>query len=263
MLVILHLRARVPNMRQIACDVGRIDLIHKAVFPCCALHCGMIYGMQIDLATGLIARVRQVLSPHFDARPSGTVPDLIVIHGISLPPGKFGGAFIDQLFTGNLDPERHPFFRETARLRVSSHVLIRRDGSIVQYVPFQARAWHAGESQYEGRAVCNNFSMGIELEGTDDLPYEDAQYEHSRISSARSSPPIRRSRASASWVTATSRPAARPIRAAPSTGRGCAAVSPSAPCRDRDATAPRRRSHAVRARARSRIADRTGDSNNS
>jgi N-acetyl-anhydromuramoyl-L-alanine amidase len=137
----------------------------------------MIYGMQIDLATGLIARVRQVLSPYFDARPPGTVPDLIVIHGISLPPGEFGGAFIDQLFTGNLDPEGHPFFREAARLRVSSHVLIRRDGSIVQYVPLQARAWHAGESQYEGRAVCNDFSVGIELEGTDDLPYEDAQYD--------------------------------------------------------------------------------------
>jgi N-acetyl-anhydromuramoyl-L-alanine amidase len=137
----------------------------------------MIYGMQIDLATGLIARVRQVLSPYFDARPPGTVPDLIVIHGISLPPGEFGGAFIDQLFPGNLDPEGHPFFREAARLRVSSHVLIRRDGSIVQYVPFQARAWHAGESHYEGRAVCNDFSVGIELEGTDDLPYEDAQYD--------------------------------------------------------------------------------------
>jgi N-acetyl-anhydromuramoyl-L-alanine amidase len=137
----------------------------------------MICDMQIDRATGLLARARQVLSPHFDARPPGSVPDLIVIHGISLPPGEFGGAFIDQLFTGNLDPQGHPFFRDAARLRVSSHVLIRRDGSIVQYVPFQARAWHAGESQYEGRSVCNVFSVGIELEGTDDLPYEDAQYE--------------------------------------------------------------------------------------
>lgn len=137
----------------------------------------MICGMQIDLATGLIAQVRQVLSPYFDARPPGTAVDLIVIHGISLPPGEFGGAFIDQLFTGNLDPEAHPFFRDAARLRVSSHVLIRRDGSFVQYVPFQARAWHAGQSQYEGRCACNNFSVGIELEGTDDLPYEDAQYD--------------------------------------------------------------------------------------
>jgi N-acetyl-anhydromuramoyl-L-alanine amidase len=137
----------------------------------------MICGMRIDLATGLIARARQVLSPYFDARPSGSVTDLIVIHGISLPPGEFGGASIDQLFTGNLDPEAHPFFRDASRLRVSTHVLIRRDGSIVQYVPFQARAWHAGESQYEGRSVCNDFSVGIELEGTDELPYEDAQYE--------------------------------------------------------------------------------------
>jgi N-acetyl-anhydromuramoyl-L-alanine amidase len=137
----------------------------------------MICGMQIDLATGLVAGTRQVLSPYFDARPPGTVADLIVIHGISLPPGEFGGAFIDQLFTGNLDPQAHPFFRDAARLRVSSHTLIRRDGSIVQYVPFHARAWHAGESQYEGRPGCNDFSIGIELEGTDDLPYEDAQYE--------------------------------------------------------------------------------------
>ena len=137
----------------------------------------MICGMQIDLATGLIAQARQVLSPHFDARPPGTVPDLIVIHGISLPPGEFGGAFIDQLFTGNLDPQAHPYFRDVALQRVSAHVLIRRDGSIVQYVPFQARAWHAGQSQYEGRTVCNDFSVGIELEGTDDLPYEDPQYE--------------------------------------------------------------------------------------
>jgi AmpD protein len=137
----------------------------------------MICGMQIDLATGLIARTRQVMSPYFDARPRDKLPDLIVIHGISLPPGEFGGAWIDQLFTGTLDPDAHPFFRDASRLRVSSHALIRRDGSIVQYVPFQARAWHAGESQYQGRAGCNDFSIGIELEGTDDLAYEDAQYE--------------------------------------------------------------------------------------
>jgi AmpD protein len=134
-------------------------------------------GMQIELSTGLLAGARQVLSPHFDARPHHILPYLIVVHGISLPPGEFGGAWIDRLFTGTLDPDAHPFFRDAARLHVSSHALIRRDGSIVQYVPFQARAWHAGESQYEGRTVCNDFSIGIELEGTDDLPYEDAQYE--------------------------------------------------------------------------------------
>jgi AmpD protein len=137
----------------------------------------MICGMHIDLATGLLARTRQVLSPHFDARPRDTVPDLVVIHGISLPPGEFGGAYIDELFTGSLDPDAHPFFRDAARTRVSAHALIRRDGSIVQYVPFQARAWHAGESQYQGRSVCNDFSVGIELEGTDVLAYEEAQYE--------------------------------------------------------------------------------------
>jgi AmpD protein len=134
-------------------------------------------GMHIDLSTGLLARAKQVLSPHFDVRPQDTFAYLIVIHGISLPPGKFGGAWIDRLFTGTLDPDAHPFFRDLARQRVSAHALIRRDGSIVQYVPFQARAWHAGESEFEGRSVCNDFSIGIELEGTDDLPYEDAQYE--------------------------------------------------------------------------------------
>lgn len=133
--------------------------------------------MHIDPATGLLGAVRQVLSPHFDARPKGSAPELIVVHGISLPPGKFGGAWIDQLFTGGLDPDAHPFFRDIAQQRVSAHALIRRDGQVVQYVPFPARAWHAGESQYQGRAACNDFSIGIELEGTDDLAYEDAQYE--------------------------------------------------------------------------------------
>ena len=113
--------------------------------------------MHIDLSTGLLARAKQVLSPHFDVRPQDTFAYLIVIHGISLPPGKFGGAWIDRLFTGTLDPDAHPFFRDLARQRVSAHALIRRDGSIVQYVPFQARAWHAGESEFEGRSVCNDF----------------------------------------------------------------------------------------------------------
>lgn len=118
-----------------------------------------------------------MLSPYCDARPRGTVAELIVVHGISLPPGEFGGAWIDQLFTGNLDPDAHPFFRDAAKLRVSAHALIRRDGQVVQYVPFHERAWHAGESAYQGRAGCNDFSIGIELEGTEVLPYEDAQYE--------------------------------------------------------------------------------------
>ncbi|MGH8286621.1 MAG: 1,6-anhydro-N-acetylmuramyl-L-alanine amidase AmpD [Steroidobacteraceae bacterium] len=128
------------------------------------------------MATDLLVGVRQVLSPHFDARPGGIAPDLIVIHGISLPPGEFGGPWIDRLFTGALPPDAHPFFVEAAALRVSSHVLIRRSGELVQYVPFGARAWHAGASEYCGRTECNDFSIGIELEGVDDRPYEDAQY---------------------------------------------------------------------------------------
>src|SRR5471030_2022078 len=132
--------------------------------------------MQIDRATGLLAGVTQVLSPHFDARPVGVSAELIVVHGISLPPGEFGGPWIDQLFTGSLASAAHPYFAQLAKARVSAHALIRRDGQIVQYVPFGARAWHAGESQYEGRAACNDFSVGIELEGSDERAYEDAQY---------------------------------------------------------------------------------------
>ena len=132
---------------------------------------------RIDPATGLLAGVRQVLSPHFDERPTGVVPDLLVVHGISLPPGEFGGPWIDRLFTGTLPADAHPEFRERAGLRVSAHALIRRDGQIVQYVPFGARAWHAGKSAYRGRNACNDFSIGVELEGTDETPYTDAQYD--------------------------------------------------------------------------------------
>jgi AmpD protein len=103
-------------------------------------------------------------------------PDLIVMHSISLPPGQFGGQWIEQLFNGHLPPERHPYFKEIHGLRVSAHVLIRRDGEILQFVPFLQRAWHAGVSAFEGRSACNDFSIGIELEGADDVPYEDAQY---------------------------------------------------------------------------------------
>ncbi|MGH8138662.1 MAG: 1,6-anhydro-N-acetylmuramyl-L-alanine amidase AmpD [Steroidobacteraceae bacterium] len=133
--------------------------------------------LQIDPATGLLAGARQVLSPHFDARPAGAFPELIVVHGISLPPGEFGGPWIDRLFTGALPPDAHPYFRDIANSRVSAHAVIRRDGTIVQYVPFGQRAWHAGQSHYRGRPACNDFSVGIELEGTDDIPYADPQYE--------------------------------------------------------------------------------------
>jgi AmpD protein len=134
------------------------------------MHC------EVHAATGLVVGARQVLSPHLDERPGGQTPDLLVLHGISLPPGEFGGPWIDRLFTGSLPPSAHPYFEHIAGARVSAHVMIRRDGEIVQYVPFGQRAWHAGASQFEGRNACNDFSVGIEFEGTDDSPYEEAQY---------------------------------------------------------------------------------------
>jgi N-acetyl-anhydromuramoyl-L-alanine amidase len=132
--------------------------------------------LKIDSATGLLTGARQVLSPHCDARPAGMAPELLVVHGISLPPGEFGGPWIDRLFTGTLPAEAHPYFREIAATRVSAHALIRRAGEIVQYVPFGERAWHAGASQYRGRSGCNDFSIGIELEGADGAPYTETQY---------------------------------------------------------------------------------------
>lgn len=132
--------------------------------------------LAVHVPTGLLVGARQVLSPHWDARPSGTAADLIVLHGISLPPGQFGGPWIERLFNGQLPPDRHPYFAEIEGMRVSAHVLVRRDGQVVQFVPFQARAWHAGQSSWEGRGACNDFSIGIELEGSDDVPYEAIQY---------------------------------------------------------------------------------------
>jgi AmpD protein len=130
----------------------------------------------IDTATGLLRSARQVTTPNSDDRPEGVTPDLIVIHGISLPPGEFGGPWIDRLFTNTLPADAHPYFAAIAERKLSSHLLIRRAGDIVQYVPFHRRAWHAGVSSYCGREKCNDFSIGIELEGTDDTPYEPAQY---------------------------------------------------------------------------------------
>lgn len=117
-----------------------------------------------------------MLSPHFDTRPAGCLAELIVVHGISLPPGEFGGPWIDRLFSGNLPATAHPFFAQIAGRRLSAHALVRRSGEIVQYVPFDRRAWHAGESNYRGRSACNDFSVGIELEGTDEQPYTEEQY---------------------------------------------------------------------------------------
>ena len=129
------------------------------------------------LEQGWLVGARRVPSPHYDCRPDDETPTLLVVHNISLPPGEFGGPWIDALFTGTIDPQAHPFFAEIAHLRVSAHCLIRRDGEIVQYVPFDKRAWHAGVSQYQGRERCNDFSVGIELEGNDATPFSAAQYE--------------------------------------------------------------------------------------
>jgi len=126
-------------------------------------------------AAGIVAAARQIPSPNCDARPDGDVR-LVVIHGIALPPGEFGGDGIERLFTNRLDPTQHPYYAEIADLRVSSHFVIRRDGALIQFVPCGHRAWHAGVSCWNGHQRCNDFSIGIELEGTDDTPYEDAQY---------------------------------------------------------------------------------------
>ena len=120
--------------------------------------------------------IRQVISPNCDQRPENTAIDLLVIHSISLPPDEFGGDYIDRLFTNSLDPNHHPYFKEIASHKVSAHILINRQGVLTQYVPFTQRAWHAGESAFEGRANCNDYSIGIELEGCDDDAYDESQY---------------------------------------------------------------------------------------
>ena len=133
--------------------------------------------MRIDQTSGLLDAARQQPSPNCDDRPPGIAADLIVVHGISLPPSEFGGPWIDALFTNALDPLAHPYFQAIAGLRVSAHLLIRRNGEMVQYVPFHQRAWHAGASSFAGRSGCNDFSIGVEVEGADHLPYDDRQYE--------------------------------------------------------------------------------------
>ena len=118
----------------------------------------------------------QVPSPNCDDRPDGCAVSLIVVHGISLPPGEFGGDAITRLFTNRLDAADHPAFATIAELRVSAHFLIRRDGALLQFVACERRAWHAGKSSWQGRDRCNDYSIGIELEGADTLPYAAAQY---------------------------------------------------------------------------------------
>lgn len=125
---------------------------------------------------GWLPTARRVPSPNCDGRPENEPIRLIVIHAISLPPGEFGGPGIIQLFTNCLDPEAHPYFREIQSLRVSAHFLVRRDGELIQFVSCSRKAWHAGVSSWQAQENCNNFSIGIELEGCDQLPFEDAQY---------------------------------------------------------------------------------------
>ncbi len=130
----------------------------------------------LAIKNGLLSNVRVNLSPNCDERPEESDISLIVIHNISLPPNQYGGSGVDQLFTNMLDKDEHPFYAEIHELRVSSHVFIRRDGEIVQFVPFHKRAWHAGVSRFLGRDVCNDFSIGIEMEGSDFEPFTQQQY---------------------------------------------------------------------------------------
>jgi AmpD protein len=133
--------------------------------------------MNIEPGSGLISSAKQIKSPNCDARPAEFSPEVIIIHAISLPPGKFGGEYIEKLFCNQLKADEHESFHEIAGLEVSAHVLIRRDGEVIQFVPLNERAWHAGESECEGRARVNDFSIGIELEGCDQVPFTDIQYQ--------------------------------------------------------------------------------------
>ena len=131
---------------------------------------------EID-AAGWLRAANVHESPNFDARPDGATVRLVVVHGISLPPGEFGGGHVQDFFCNRLDSQSHPYFAEICDMRVSAHCLVERDGRVTQFVSFDDRAWHAGESEWRGQSACNDFSVGIELEGCDDRAYEDAQYE--------------------------------------------------------------------------------------
>lgn len=134
--------------------------------------------------TGRVPNARWCASPNYNERPPGKNPSLLVVHNISLPPGQFSGDAIEQFFCNRLDSSAHPYFQTIADLKVSSHLLIRRDGSVLQFVNLKDRAWHAGRSSFGGEDECNDFSIGIELEGTDEIPYADAQYERLSVLSA-------------------------------------------------------------------------------
>lgn len=132
--------------------------------------------MQVNRSTGLLEGVSYLASPNRSARPAGCGPELVVIHGISLPAGHFGGGYVSRLFTNQLDTRNDARFAYLSGLRVSAHLFIHRDGHLTQFVPFSQRAWHAGESVFDGRRDCNDFSIGIELEGTDETEYTADQY---------------------------------------------------------------------------------------
>ena len=132
--------------------------------------------MNINIHTGLLEEARKIMSPNADDRPPNAKPELVVIHNISLPPNEFGTPWVNDFFLNKLDPKVHPYFEQIHQMRVSTHLYIRRTGEIIQYVPFTKRAWHAGKSCYGHRENCNDFSIGIELEGADHIPYEEAQY---------------------------------------------------------------------------------------
>lgn len=140
----------------------------------CRKRSGLVYA--IDTSTGLVAPAVQCPSPNFDERPADSQIDLLVIHCISLPPGEFGTGRIEKFFCNALDSSEHPYFEEISALEVSSHLLVDRTGGVVQFVPLHKRAWHAGDSVFQGRSRCNDFSIGIELEGTDDSAFSDEQY---------------------------------------------------------------------------------------
>jgi len=131
----------------------------------------------LSVHAGWLAMARQVPSPNYNPRPANTPIRLIVMHNISLPPAQFGGGYIEQFFQNQLDPSLHPYFEEIQDLQVSAHLLITRLGEVIQFVSLDDRAWHAGRSCYQGVENCNDFSIGIELEGTDDLPFTEAQYQ--------------------------------------------------------------------------------------
>ena len=132
--------------------------------------------MKIDLSSGIIEGVKQTSSPNFDSRPSGVQPEALIIHSISLPPGQYGGSEIEELFCNKLDCSAHSYFHALKNLKVSAHLLIRRNGEVIQFVSLNERAWHAGESFCLGRENVNDFSIGIELEGCDEDTFEEDQY---------------------------------------------------------------------------------------